>query len=506
MSQTENTQRLLAIGIDAAEPKFVRQLIAQGQMPVLQKLLSDGKYFRVESTACIGSGSVWPTFISGQDVQTHGAYGEWVWDPETMKLSRYRPHDVKPFWSELAERGITVGVLDVPFMPMVGLAQGFEISEWGPHDVVEGRTRVGPDSVGEIVTRHSPHPLQSGIAVSGQNDYQNLEKLGNACLNGIKLRGALMKDLIAATRPQFLLTIFTEIHRSAHYLWHHTEADHPVYRNSGIANLTITRPTMQEIYRELDNQLGELIDTAGENTPVMVFSLHGMQPTHGTPAFLGPWLCETGFARFGDWGNQSWRDRLRGLMARAKRLSPAGLKKLYYKILPATATHLLALPTMLPLYDWSQTRAFALPTDQHGWIRINLMGRESQGIVPSSQYQDICSDLEKRLRALTSENGAPLVREIIRTADHVETALAQRIPDIVIHWTDKVFESPLRIKGSAVEVAAIGTKYSGQHALEGFCILRSAVDFGDADVLSSKEMYRLMRRLLGVTDELSASV
>jgi predicted AlkP superfamily phosphohydrolase/phosphomutase len=506
MSQTEKTNRLLAIGVDAAEPKLVRQMIEQGQMPALQKLLSAGKYFRVESTAGIGSGSVWPTFISGQDAQAHGAYGEWLWNPETMKLSRYRPYGVKPFWSELAEQGITVGILDVPFMPMVGLREGFEISEWGPHDVVEGKTRVGPDSIGEIVTRNSPHPLEWGIAVSGPHDYQNLEKLGRACLNGIKLRGTLTKDLIAANHPQFLLTVFAEVHRSAHYLWHQAEPDHAVYRNSGIANLTITRPTMHEIYRALDEQVGELISTAGEDTPVMVFSLHGMQATHGAPAFLAPWLCESGFARFGDWGNQSWRDRARALMAKMKKLSPAGLKKLYYRIMPANATHLLALPTMLPLYDWSQTRAFALPTDQHGWIRINLMGRESQGIVPPSQYQNICSDLEERLRDLKSEDGTPLVREIIRTADDVESALAQGIPDIVIHWTDKVFESPLRIKGSAVEVEAVGRKYTGQHALEGFCILRSPVDLGDAEVLSSKEMYRLIRRLLGITDEYPASV
>jgi len=499
MSQTENTNRLLAIGVDAAEPEFVRQMIAQGQMPALQSLLAQGRYYQVESSARIGSGSVWPTFISGQDAQTHGAYGEWLWEPATMKLSRYRPRGAKPFWSELAQQGITVGILDVPFMPMVELCAGFEISEWGPHDVVEGKIQFSPDGVGEIVTRNSPHPLESAVAVSGPHDYQNLEKLSNACLNGIKLRGTLTKDLIAATHPQFLLTVFTEIHRSGHYLWHQAEPDHPIYRHSGIANFAVTRPTMHEIYGALDEQIGALINAAGEDTPVMVFSLHGMRATNGTPAFLAPWLCESGFARFGDWGNQSWRDRARALMARIKKLSPASVKKLYYKIMPATATHRLALPTMLPLYDWSQTRAFALPTDQHGWIRINLIGRESQGIVPPSQYQDLCADLEARLRDLKSEEGDPLVREIIKTAVDVESALTQGIPDIVIHWTDNVFKSPLRIKGSAVDVEAVGKKYTGQHALEGFCILRSPLDLGDVEVLSSKDLHRLIGRLLAIT-------
>jgi predicted AlkP superfamily phosphohydrolase/phosphomutase len=496
MSQTNNAPRLIAIALDGTEPQFVRRLIEQNQMPVLQRLVSEGKWMRVESTARIGSGSVWPTFITGLDTRVHGAYGEWLWHPETMKLSRYTGTNLRPFWSDLVDEGLSVGILDVPFMPLVGLSRGFEISEWGAHDVVDGQTRVAPENAGEIISRNPPHPMQAGVLVAGPHDYDNLKKLGNACLRGIKLRGALTHELVARTHPQFLLVTFTEIHRAAHYLWHHAQPDHQIYQNGGFKNLTITEPTIHEIYREVDRQIGDLIKLAGDDTPVMIFSLHGMRPTHGAPAFLAPLLCEWGFAQFGEWKNQGWRDRARGFFAKVKKRAPAGMKKLYYKILPATATHRLALPTMLPLYDWSRTRAFALTTDQHGWIRVNLIGRESQGIVPVNLYQDTCAELEQRLRDLKSENGIPLVREIIRTAGHVDDALTLRIPDLVIHWEDAVFESPLRIKGSAVDVEPIGLKYVGQHTLEGFCILRSPTELGDQKVLSSIDMHRLIKRLL----------
>lgn len=496
MSQTNDAPLLLAIALDATEPQFLRRLIEQKEMPAMQQLLSEGRWLRVESTALLGSGSVWPTFMTGQDPQAHGVYGEWSWHPETMKLSRYSGAGLRPFWQDLVDGGLAVGILDVPFMPMIGLSQGFEISEWGAHDVVEGKTQISPQNASQIVSRNPPHPLQAGTPVAGPHDFQNLEKLGNACLNGIKLRGTLAGALVAETRPQFLLVTFTEIHRAAHYLWHHAEPDHQVYQNDAFENLTITQPSMREIYGEVDRQIGELIKTVGDDTPVMVFSLHGMRPAHGAPAFLAPLLCELGFARFGEWDNQGWRDRARGFMARVKKRTPTGLKKLYYKILPATATHRLALPTMLPLYDWSKTRAFSLPTDQHGWIRINLIGRESQGIVPANLYQDTCAELERALRDLKSENGAPLVRRIIRMAERVNDALKQRIPDLVIHWEDAAFESPLRIQGSAVEVEPVGRKYVGQHALEGFCILRSAHDPVEQDFLSSKDMHRLIKQLL----------
>ncbi|MDQ2937306.1 MAG: alkaline phosphatase family protein [Acidobacteriota bacterium] len=491
-----NGGRLLAIGIDAAEPTLVRKLIEQGRMPTLERLLRDGKWMKVESSARIGSGSVWPTFMSGQGPGVHGVYGEWVWHAETMDLSRYRGSNVAPFWKRLAEGGVSVGVLDVPFMPMVGLSDGFEISEWGPHDLVEYEPQIGPARVADLIAKQPPHPLSVNPSASGPHDYKNLQKLSDACLQGIKLRGALARSLLTETRPQLSLIAFTEIHHSAHYLWHTVEPEHQVYRTDQFANLNNTRHPLDDIYGEVDRQIGELMKAVSDETAVMVFSLHGMQPAHGVPAFLAPLLCEMGFARFANWNSQGWPDRSRAFVAELKSRSPKWLKKLYYRILSPTVTHRLALTTMLPLYDWNHTQAFALPTDQHGWIRINLIGREARGIVPAECYDETCNILEKALRDSTTEDGRPLVREVIRTAYRVEDALAQRIPDLVVHWDDAVFASPLRIKGSAIRTEADGKKFVGQHSDDGFCILKAPLNFGEQEILSAENMHLLITHLV----------
>lgn len=486
---------VLAIGLDATEPKLVRKLIEEGEMPALERLLSEGSWMRVESSAGIGSGSVWPSFISGDEASVHGVYGEWLWQPETMSVTRYRGRNLTPFWKKLAVRGMTVGILDVPFMPMIGLSDGFEISEWGAHDLLEGKVQLGPPRVAELLAKKPPHPLTFYPTASGPDDYKELQKLGAACLDGIKLRGSLARDLLTEIRPQLALIAFTEIHHSAHYLWHTIEPDHPVYRSNEFADLGVTRPSMKDIYVELDSQIGELLKTVEKETAVFVFSLHGMQPALGAPSFLAPLLCEMGFAEFANWNNQSWPDRARAFMAAIKRHTPVGLKKLYYRILTPTTTQRLARPTILPTYDWSRTRAFALPTDQHGWIRINLKGREARGIVEPEQYEEICHQLEARLRNLRSENGQPLVREVIRTSERVGDALGRRIPDLVVHWDDAVFTST-RIKGSRVSTEVLGKKFVGQHSLEGFCILKAPLDLNGQQLLSGKDMHRLMERLL----------
>lgn len=490
-----NGRKLLAIAVDAAEPTFVRRLLEQGEMPALRSLLRSGRWLRVKSPARIGSASVWPTFISGKSPRDHGVYGEWLWDPAAMNLSRYRSDHVTPFWKSLVERDCSLGILDVPFMPLLGLSKGFEISEWGPHDIVDVQTHVSPAPIADIVAKHSPHPLQSHVEVSGPHDYEALEKVGTACLAGITARGELAHALLAETEPQLALIGFSEIHHSAHYLWHKVEADHPAYHGT-LGQLVTTRPCMNDLYRELDRQIAKLMTAVDPKTPVMVFSLHGMRPARGTPSFLAPWLCELGYARFQDWRTQSWHDRARSCFAGLKRASPAAFKKIYYHMAPRAITYQLAQSTILPRYDWTQTRAFALPTDQHGWIRINLAGREAHGIVPADQYVETCARLERELRDLHDIDGRELVSDVIRVAENAGAAMGQRLPDLVVHWSDAVFAAPLRIAGQSVKAVATGQKYVGQHSLEGFCVLQNL----DAEVKSSElrteEFGDLIRRVL----------
>jgi predicted AlkP superfamily phosphohydrolase/phosphomutase len=183
-------------------------------------------------------------------------------------------------------------------------------------------------------------------------------------------------------------------------------------------------------------------------------------------------------------------------MAAAKRHSPTSMKKLYYKAMPTATTQRLARPTMMPAYDWTQTRAFALPTDQHGWIRINLKGREAQGIVSPEEYGELCKDLENLTRSLKRDDGKPLARTVIRTAGQVTDALKSRIPDLVVHWEDEVFASPLRIQDSEVVSHPTGQKYIGQHSLNGFCILRGPEELHDGDSLHAKDIHRLISKAL----------
>jgi predicted AlkP superfamily phosphohydrolase/phosphomutase len=500
---------VLAIGIDAAEATFVRQLIDQNELPALRSLLSDsslGRWLSVRSPANIGSGAVWPTFMTGEEPTAHGVYSEWSWRPETMSLSRYHGRHLTPFWKRMSQQGIPLGVFDVPFALPVGVSNGFEVCEWWAHDSTGAGLRAGPNEILSLVKQSPAHPLSANRFVDTTPDNQSdLRELMAACVEGVRLRGNLAQRLIRTAKPRFTLIVFPEIHHAGHQMWHTIQPDHHIYHGRKLNGGRAITPLLKNVYCAVDQQITGLIEAAGSGATILVFALHGMRPALGFPAFLGPLLCERGFSCLASWSSQSWTRRAQSLLALTKRHTPEELKKLYYKLTPTAATHKLARPTMLPAYDWQNTRAFSLPTDQYGWIRINLIGREAEGCVRSEEYDETCGQLEELLFGLTTEEGQSLVQDVIRTTTDAENARSNPLPDIVVHWRDAAFASLLRIKGSRVQAEPVGKKSTGQHASEGFCIYKGDRRWAPEPVVLAKDLGRLITAALLCTDQAGAS-
>lgn len=465
---------MLAIGIDAAEPSLVRRLIDRRELPFLGALLAQGRYGRVLSAAHIGSGAVWPTFLTGSSPFLHGICSIWPWRPETMGVSRVTCNALVPFWKAVAMRGHAVGVLDVPFAPPVGLRTGIEITNWGAHDWLEGRTEVSPPALRVLVRDGSGlHPFASGaVDAAGPHDCEGLARVRSLCLAGVRQRGALAARMLAEVPLDLLLVVFTEVHRASHLLWHTIDPTHLAHLREGAGASPAVTGGLLDIYREVDQQVGRLLEAVGSDTTVLVFSLHGMRAHEGIPTILDPLLRSLGLASVKRWEALSWPARARQVFRAVKQRIPPSLKRLYYRLVSRSLMVRIAQPTLMPAYDWSRTIAFPLPTDQHGWIRLNLVGREAQGILDPGEYQAVCSNLEGVLRGLRATDGSRVVRDVLRIARETGGSPPQHLPDLIIHWDDAASASPLRLRTPIISARPIGTKFTGQHAPEGFFILR----------------------------------
>jgi predicted AlkP superfamily phosphohydrolase/phosphomutase len=321
------------------------------------------------------------------------------------------------------------------------------------------------------------------------NDSVALQQLGADCAVGVSRRAKLAENLIQETKPKLALIVFPETHHAGHQMWHTAAGDHELYKTR---ELDTSGSLLADVYREIDLQIGKLIERTGPET-VMVFALHGMKPALGSPAFLADLLCANGFSSLLDWQSQSWAERRTSLLAGLKKKAPLSLRKFYYRFAPPAAIQQVARPTMLPVYDWARTRAFSLPTDQYGWIRINLKGREEKGSVPIDRYNETRAELETMLRDLREVDGQLLVRDLVFTASK-ETALRHRLPDIVVHWNDAAFVPALRIAGTNIVAQPVGIK-TGQHALDGFCLINNKQKLNTDKSILAEEMGHLLARM-----------
>jgi predicted AlkP superfamily phosphohydrolase/phosphomutase len=127
----------------------------------------------------------------------------------------------------------------------------------------------------------------------------------------------------------------------------------------------------------------------------------------------------------------------------------------------------------LPPFDWKHTRVFRLPSVGNSYLRVNLAGREPQGIVaPGAEYEAVLGEIAARFGALVNpETGEPAVEGVYFPATQFTGPLAQELPDAAILWNAKApINSITSPEIGVIEGRQISDR-TGNHRPEGFALL-----------------------------------
>src|SRR6202007_1830919 len=82
-----NHDRLLLIGLDAADIQLVERWTADGSLPNLAALRAQGTTSALTPSARYLTGSPWPTFYTGRPPSDHGIYHDFQWRQERMAFA-----------------------------------------------------------------------------------------------------------------------------------------------------------------------------------------------------------------------------------------------------------------------------------------------------------------------------------------------------------------------------------------------------------------------------------
>jgi predicted AlkP superfamily phosphohydrolase/phosphomutase len=460
--------RILMIGLDAAEFSFIAS--NRSSLPNFQRFLDTGTTFRLESTAEILTGSVWPTFYTGNPPDYHGIYHHLQWDPYCMCLRRVSADWLycEPFWYELERRGLKVAILDVPMTFPSRLERGIEVINWGSHDKL-GPFASQPAELGKDICRNfGRHPM--GYERPVKKKFSQLAKVRRNLVEGARRKGMLSQWLLGLGECDFFLTVFGETHRGGHILW--PEAG--MNGNGAFDSLL-------EVYRAVDEGIGMILDAiVDKETDVILFSLHGMgentSQEHFVPKIMdaintGFFLAQTHSKRSVKIGVTA---KQRSLMRHLREKLPVGLQNAIARAVPIRLRDSVANRQVTAGHNWERTPALGLLADLNGYLRFNLKGRERRGIL--EEDSELFAQYEAWLRRSLMElrivgNCEPLVSEIRFARETFSGPRSGHLPDVIITWTNKKLATRVSSKRLGQIYAESRTGRGGNHRPDGFCIL-----------------------------------
>ncbi len=456
--------KLAMIGFDAADVDYIRSQLPS--LPNFRRAFDSGVWRRLRSPADLLPGSVWPTFYTARSPGEHGVYHIVQWDPDAMHLRRVNSELLacEPFWRKLDRRGLKVTACDVPFSLAGATAHGIEVAGWGAHDQID-RFAAFPREVGvELQRRFGDHPM--GIEVPVDKTLRQRMRIKDRLVQGVKLKSKLMRWMLRIRESDLFIGVFGESHRGGHILW----PDGPDGES------TIPLSALLDVYRALDTALGEVLAVLDLNrTAVMVFAVHGMGENSSQEHLVGSVMDRIN-ARFSELEPGLYPSRQapqqRSLMRVLRKRVPPRWQSAIANMVPLSVRDAVIDRAMTSGHDWLHTPGLALRGDNNGYIRINLRGREKQGMLDAGSasleaYRQLIAESLADLRTL---DGTAVVREVCSVPEHYRGAAVSRLPDLIVRWNgvppaDQVKSSAGIIEGES------GSGRGGNHRADGFQIL-----------------------------------
>jgi predicted AlkP superfamily phosphohydrolase/phosphomutase len=155
-----------------------------------------------------------------------------------------------------------------------------------------------------------------------------------------------------------------------------------------------------------------------------------------------------------------------GAIWRLRAALPPSLRARVANLIPRRVALELTARLELRGHDWPQVQAFAHPADNQGYIRLNLRGRERDGIVEADEVDELCKRIEEGLRSFRDPDGEPAVDAVVRTRDLYPGAHTDRLPDLVVRWAERPATTLAELRSDrfgTVRRQGAGSGRSGNH-------------------------------------------
>jgi predicted AlkP superfamily phosphohydrolase/phosphomutase len=436
---------LTILQFDAASASRLARLLDEGRLPTLAALRDRGLWHDLDAPATQFAAGAQHTLYSGVELAEHGLFYPFQWSPTEQRVHYMAAFDAPPpIWERLGPLGTRTLAID-PYesRPPQEAPPGTLVCGWQLHDRVVLRQWSSPPEAATALERLLGPPLPVD-EVFGRHTVAEMLALRRRLLGAPpRVADATLLHLAQGEFDLAWLT-FCAAHVAGHQFWDLSQLD-GAELDDGSRHVLAT--TLDDVYVAVDAALGRIVAALPPATDLIVLSPVGMDVNTSRAdmlpemldAVLHPERQDEASSRSSIW-------RLRAAL-------PSGLRARVARALPERVALDLTARLELRGVDWSTTEAFAHPAENQGYIRLNLRGRERDGIVDPADAPTLMDRIADGLRSFHDLGGGPAVESVERVAERFgDGARADLLPDLLVRWTN---HPATTVKG--VHSAAYGT-------------------------------------------------
>jgi len=455
----KKSNRVLAIGIDSPTNDLLEAWIDAGQLPHLKSLKASSQFGYVEHKKLHSNQNSWLPMLTGLSIESL-VYWLSNYNPDNytnFNNCLYNLHTYEPFY---ALEDLQVTMFDLP-VALSDRVNGTQVVGWASELNETYGASLPADLLSQIEATYGTDPKQEGALtfvnqregregksyrVPSAYNLKDLDVFKKKMIQSARTRGDICQDLIHNTNWDLFITSFSEIHVAGHTLWHLSQK-HPLMN---LAREQNSDPLL-EVYQCVDEQIGKLLSTVDEDISVMIFSVDnlvcdGLENPRSVflPEILYRWnfpekaalaLGEMGVPPeapnlefYEHWKHEVWK--LRTAWGDQELESPEQQEN--------SGDTFSWQPTNWYKPVWPKMKAFALPSVADGCIRLNVKGREENGLIDPSDYDAVCDEITAMLlQVIDAREGSPIVEKVIRVrASPLETDDTQSPADLIVLFSE----------------------------------------------------------------------
>ncbi len=378
---------MLVIGLDGATFDVLDPLFAEGKLPHLAALRERGASGVLESVLPAISPPAWTTAATGVNPGKHNIFDFFHFSKTTGEafLTSARERRARPVWKVLNAQSKRTHLMNIPmtFPPdsVVGsMISGFPFpDEEGPITFPpELESKLDEEARRTLGDEDAKYPRDLfGEALRPGTEAKLLERFRD----GLEVQAAYARRAVARKDWDLFWVVFTGTDKVQHFYWKF--ADPRVPGHDPVLSERYAS-TIRDFFLRIDQIVGDLVESAGEDVDVVVMSDHGFSPIV-KELRLWNWLKSEGFVTYEE------DDPSKPVIA--------------------------AFP----------------PGPFAGIVRVNQEGRDFQGRIPAGEEsRRVRDEVRRKLEMLRDpDTGDPFVERIYDREELFHGPYAENAPDLI---------------------------------------------------------------------------